>query len=171
MLNPYSDDRPYLKHLKDVSQGWPHLSYLASWMEVTTSPVKWRHLPASNRDMRAERTRVAVIDFPKDGNGKPRRNSINSIDELRDLFEDPGFNHNPDHARLFVLEDLSRDVIEVFGSRYDVDPLFWRGHISDYLWFNTRDPWVELDDLPHVTRSRNFFNFRYIHPRYFRNRE
>lgn len=140
-------------------------------MEVTTSPLKWRHISAKDRDTRAKRTRVALIDFPKDVNGKPERRTINGIEELHRLFAESTFNHNPDHSRLFVVEDLSRDVIEALGSAYDVDPLFWRGHISDYLWFNTRDPWVELEELPHITRSRNYFNFRYAHPRYFKGKE
>lgn len=162
---------PYLKYIKDLSVSWPVLSYLASWMEVTTSPVKWKHLSKTGRERRARRARLEVIKFPKDASGEPERISITSIDELRNLITEPTFDPHPDHSMLFILEDISRDVIEFFGSTYDIDPLFWRGHISDYLWFNTRDPWVELDDLPHISRDRNFYQFRYVHPRYFKSQE
>jgi hypothetical protein len=162
-----STKRPYLAHVKRVARGWHHLGYLADWMEVTTAPPKWKHVPRDNRALRAARTRVAIVDFPTDPSGKPTRTNVDSIQALQDVFNDPSYNHAPEHMRLFVLEDLSRDMIEEFGSRYDVDPAFWRGHISDYLWYNTRDPWVELDDLPHIKRERSFYNFHYMHPRYF----
>ena len=45
---------------------------------------------------------------------------------------------------------------------------FFRGHISDYLWYNTRDPWVELSDLYHISSERNYYNLRYMQSRYFR---
>jgi hypothetical protein len=138
-------------------------------MEVGTSPVKWKFLTQADTELRAKRTRVAVLDFPI--NGKPTRKDIQSSEKLTQLLEAPTFNHDPEHARLFVVEDLSRDVIEALGAKYDVDPLFWRSHISDYLWYNTRDPWVELSDLEHITRERNFSTLRYMRPRFFRSEE
>lgn len=69
------------------------------------------------------------------------------------------------------MEDLSRDVIEAFGSTFDIDPEFFAGHINDYLWFNTADPWAELPSLPHLQTSgvrKGWWNFRYMRPRFFR---
>ena len=40
-------------------------------------------------------------------------------------------------TRLFVVEDLSRDVIEAFGYHFKIDPSFFREHIVDYAWYNT----------------------------------
>src|SRR6266480_2461776 len=168
---PCSNDRPYLRHIKKISRGWPHLKYLADWMEVTTTPKKWKLLTQSSREQRASLTRVAMIDFPHSKTGTPGRTDINSIFQLRDLFNDPNFNHSPDHLRLFVIEDLSREVIEEFGSRYDTDPSFWRYHISDFRWYNSTDPWVELDELPHISRERNFWTIRYVHPRHFKTKK
>lgn len=34
--------------------------------------------------------------------------------------------------RLYLVEDLSRDVIEYFGSRFSLDPNFFEGHIRDH---------------------------------------
>ena len=62
-------------------------------------------------------------------------------------------------------------MIEEFGSRYDTDPSFWRYHLSDFRWYNSPDPWVELDELPHISRERNFWTIRYVHPRHFRTEE
>jgi len=84
----------------------------------------------------------------------PDKNPIRlDFQKSEKLLSDDSFNHNPEHARLFIVEDLSRDVIETFGAQYDIDPLFFRGHISDYLWYNTRDPWTELQDLSHISQE------------------
>lgn len=41
--------------------------------------------------------------------------------------------------RLFVVEDLSREVIEQFGAKFDIDPHVFRAHIFDNIWYNIRD--------------------------------
>lgn len=40
-------------------------------------------------------------------------------------------------TRLFVVEDLSRNVIEALGNHFKIDPSFFREHIVDYAWYNT----------------------------------
>ena len=83
----------------------------------------------------------------------PVRTDFQKSDKLTQLLEDSKFNHNPEHARIFIVEDLSRDVIEAFGAQYDINPLFFRSHILDFLWYNTRDPWAELQDLSHINQE------------------
>ena len=73
--------------------------------------------------------------------------------------------------RLVVAEDLSRDLVELLGSTYDIDPLFFLSHISDYLFHNTRDRWVELPDLDVDARQRSHFNVQYLRARYFKTQE
>ena len=158
-----------MKYLKSISEGWPHIRWLADFMEVGTHPIKWKFITDEDTEARAKRTRVAMLEYSEDK--KPTRKDIHSSEKLTQLLKDPAFNHNPEHARIFVVEDLSRDVIEAFGAQYDIDPLFFRSHIGDYLWFNTRDPWAELNDLDHIREERNFFNIRYMTPRYFRSEE
>lgn len=74
-------------------------------------------------------------------------------------------------TRLLIVEDLSRDVVEMLGSFYDVDPLFFLSHINDYLFHNTRDRWVELPNLDIDARNRSHFNLQYLRPRYFKDDE
>ncbi|KLU91737.1 hypothetical protein MAPG_10686 [Magnaporthiopsis poae ATCC 64411] len=40
-------------------------------------------------------------------------------------------NLEPNSIRLFLIEDISRDTIEYFGSRYGLDPDFFEGHVRD----------------------------------------
>ncbi|KAH8200487.1 hypothetical protein TruAng_005380 [Truncatella angustata] len=145
-------DYPYLQHVKILSQGWPHLRFLAQWMEVTTSPIKWtqfKKMSAPKRDSilreRASRTNVAVMDFNEDGTAKLPAGV----------------------SRLYIVEDLSRDTIEYLGRYLDIDPLFFRDHLNDYWWYNVNDPWVELPDLDVVSKDRDFFRLSYVQPRYF----
>jgi hypothetical protein len=137
-------------------------------MEVGTSPNKWKFLSKEDTESRAKRTRVAVLDFSP--NNLPTRRDIQSsakLSQMLEAYSDPA----PQCARLFVVEDLSRDVIEALGAKFDIDPLFFRNQISDYLWYNTKDPWVELGELEHIASERNFWTLRYMRPRYFRSEE
>ena len=135
-------------------------------MKVTTSPPKSKFLQEEDKEERASRTKVTTLDF-RPGAPVTRVNYSNIGDLSAGLTSKHG--HDNVHVRLFVVEDLSRDVIEELGARFDVDPLFFRGHISDYTWSNTRDPWVELPDLDITARNRSYAHVRYVQTRYFRN--
>lgn len=39
--------------------------------------------------------------------------------------------------RLFVVEDLSREVIEALGEHFDVDPSFFQAHLVDFSSWRT----------------------------------
>lgn len=136
-------------------------------MEVGTSPLKWKALPQGSAlggtDERAARTKVMVLEYQETG-VRPSQQAIETAEGLMQNLNDK---NDPDHARLFVVEDLSRDMIEAFGAKYDIDPSYFKSHISDYLWNNKGDPWAELDELPHVAREREYSNIRYMRARYF----
>lgn len=157
---------PYLKYVKKLSKGWPHIEWLADYMEVGTSPIKWKVLTPAHIKERAERTRVAVFEFAQTGEA-PLRTNIHNSENLRQRLSESDLKEDPVYARLFVVEDMSRDVIEALGAKYDIDPLYFRSQISDYLWYNTGDPWAELSDLPHIASKRNYYNIRYMRARYF----
>ena len=154
-----------MSHLEALSKGWPHISYLADFMKVTTTPPKLQFLQAEDRLERGSRTKVTILNF--EPGASATRVDYSNIQDLSTGLG-PQSNHENVHVRLFVVEDLSRDVIEELGARFDVDPLFFRGHISDYTWNNTRDPWVELPDLDINVRKRSYLHVRYVQTRYFR---
>ncbi|SPJ91523.1 uncharacterized protein FTOL_13538 [Fusarium torulosum] len=70
---------------------------------------------------------------------------------------------------LFVVEDLTRDVIETLGAGLAIDPRFFRAHIADYVWNNIRDPWREYPLLDIVARQQDWFQLRLVRTRYFPN--
>lgn len=68
---------------------------------------------------------------------------------------------------LFVVEDLSREVIERLGNHFDVDPDFFRAHIFDYAWFNIRDPFWDPPSLRMDAVARDWCQIRFCRTRYF----
>ncbi|KAK5704095.1 hypothetical protein LTR97_003108 [Elasticomyces elasticus] len=163
--------RPYLDFIKRVSKHLPHLEYLAHWMEVTCAPPKWKFIQkcSSNREKRAAKCKVCVLDFEDD---KPvNEATFEDVTVLQTALRTPLQAAAQAPIRLIISEDISRDTVELFGSQYDIDPLFFLSHIGDYLFHNTRDRWVELPDLDVVARQRCHFNIQYLRARYFKTDE
>lgn len=106
--------------------------------------------------------------------GSPALNEPSAQDERPVQEETPGHGKAEQgrghkvHLRLFVVEDLSRDVIEFLGTRFDIEPAFFREHIFDYAWCNTRDPWVDPPNLDVVARGQNWLQLRFVRARYFK---
>ncbi|EMC95607.1 hypothetical protein BAUCODRAFT_44556, partial [Baudoinia panamericana UAMH 10762] len=160
--------RPYLEYIKRISKHFPHLEYLAHWMEVTCAPPKWKFIQKceSNRESRARRCHVCVLNYDGDGSLSSKTHE-STVGLGAALMNDPS-DGGKAPVRLIIVEDLSRDVVELLGARYDIDPLFFLSHIGDYLFHNTRDRWVELPDLNVVARQRPYFNVSYLRARYFK---
>jgi len=161
-------NRPYLEYIKRISHSLPHLEYLAHWMEVTAAPPKWTFIKQyePDRDERARRCNVCILDFNR--GQKPKKEIYKDVSDLKAALETHNslnIENTPD--RLLIVEDLSRDVVELLGAEYDIDPLFFLSHIGDYLFHNTRDPWVELPDLDCVSRRQTHFTLQYLRARYF----
>lgn len=70
-------------------------------------------------------------------------------------------------TRLFVVEDLSRHVIEALGYHFKIDPSFFREHIVDYAWYNTSDWYRDPPNLDIVSRGQNWFQLRFVRARNF----
>lgn len=81
------------------------------------------------------RTEVCLLEYPKDGPGVEEKR-CRDTEELKDCLKGLGENESV-KTRLFVVEDLSRNVIEALGSHFKIDPSFFREHIVDYAWYNT----------------------------------
>lgn len=79
---------------------------------------------------RMQRTRVCLLEFPRRAEGHEVRAT-----EFREAMElEKALSHLPDDSdvklRLFVVEDLSRSVIEALGARFEIDPTFFRDHAA-----------------------------------------
>ncbi|KAF5662034.1 metal ion transmembrane transporter [Fusarium circinatum] len=176
--DPYYIGDAYAEYPLDISReweinrAWPSLRYLADFMEVSTSPVRWKFLRENEaeRKDRCHRTNIAILDFDLSGNSTCKR--LTNADDLQAELRREG-NVNPDTSslRLLVVEDLSRGVIEMLGSKFDIDSTLFRSHIDDYSWYNIRDRWMEPPTLRARKKHQNWTQVRFVRPRYFKTGE
>ncbi|EKD20377.1 hypothetical protein MBM_01059 [Drepanopeziza brunnea f. sp. 'multigermtubi' MB_m1] len=200
---------PYLTHVKALSNTWPHLRLLADFMEVGTTPLRWKELtttpPPQGPDLhplecqerikkraeRAARTNVMLLKYMASGNVEQKhcRNVSALHVALNDESTGGGERENeheqrPDgegeirgdgrgrggrcNLQLYVVEDLSRDVIEALGSKFDIEPAFFREHIVDYAWYNVRDRWEDPPSLQSAEEHRRWIQLRYVTARYYK---
>lgn len=140
-------------------------------MEIGTTPMRWESLKGethrAQREERTTRTTVTRIDYQKAGTIlKTSYESSKALgaaleENSGELLEDVLF-------RLFIVEDLSREVIEQLGAKYDIEPHFFREHIFDYAWYNTRDRWAYPPRFNRSVREQRWFQLRFTTARYFR---
>ncbi|KAF2211021.1 hypothetical protein CERZMDRAFT_118013 [Cercospora zeae-maydis SCOH1-5] len=137
-------------------------------MLVGCAPPKWRYIKTEHdsRKERIQRTKVCVIDYSESADTVSRK--YQSTPRLKAFLNTPNPSNAQPDVRLVIVEDLSRDLVDMLGEHYDIDPLFFLSHIGDYLFHNTRDRWCELPDLEVDARERSHFTISYLRPRYFK---
>jgi len=144
-------------------------------MEVSTTPARWKDFQSrkkeDERNTRATKTNVTRLDYLD--SGKTEKTDCKTLAALTEALRETtqAENHDKVQLRLFVVEDLSRDVIEILGARFDVEPAFFREHIVDYAWYNTRDPWVDPPNLDAAATRQRWFQLRFPRARYFKTTE
>lgn len=161
---------PYTRKIKFLAKnGWPQLRYLADFLDCSTVPVKQKALVTEDRKERLTRLHIAVLDITPGSDLNV--NEFHSANELIHFLDSHPWNDTIGNVRLFVVEDLSRTSIELLGSRFNLDPAFFRSHICDYTWYNIRDPWFEMPTLPSRAKKNPYFTLRHLRPQYFRDAE
>lgn len=160
----FRQDMPYLDHIKKLSRNWTPLTQLADFMEAGTTPLQWPEYEPGEHERRSTRTKVTFIEYVRERDPDPK--SIISHTALRDTLEAIAPGNSTPPLRLFIVEDLSQQVIEQLGARFDVDPLFFREQIDDFVWHNMRDPWAVPPSLTCSTRQRSWFRLRNMRLRY-----
>ncbi|KAI0596657.1 hypothetical protein F4775DRAFT_289491 [Biscogniauxia sp. FL1348] len=168
--------KPYQGHVKCLSEEWPHLRLLLDFMEVGTSPMRWKKDPSEeeptiegeSRSKRQEKTKAYIIQY--DATNSPTVGAeICKSKELLERLETSS--DSSVTLRLVVVEDLSRDVIETLGTYLKIEPEFFRAHILDYAWYNVRDFWRNPPNLNVITRHQRWFQLRFARARYFESGE
>lgn len=158
----------YLAHIKSLTPTWKTLRYLSDWMEVGTTPLRWKEIHKTpNHYERVHRTKLTYIEYESATASKPLE--INTSDALKELLNSLSYNSQKERPlRLFIVEDLSQQVIESLGARFDIDPMFFREHIDDYVWHNVRDPWAQPRSLMSNMKHRQWFQMRNMRLRYYK---
>ncbi|KAI1270106.1 hypothetical protein F5Y18DRAFT_3901 [Xylariaceae sp. FL1019] len=177
-------DRPYLAWVKNdlAENGWHHLRLLADFMSIGTVPQRWKEMDPKaddplrqqsnsqktlNREKRFKKTKVSVLDYYE--TKVHRHETVETPKDLRqELDRDPT---DGVQFKLFVVEDLSSDVIEILGQKLKIEPDVFRAHIADFAWYNVLDRWRDPPVLDVVSRSQNWMQMRYVTIRYFEKHE
>jgi hypothetical protein len=134
-------------------------------MTVSTVPLRFKTLTAGEREERLHRVNVTIVEYGTKVSSK----HLSSPEELDEYLSEP---RNEDSSgRLLVLQDLSTCMIEKFGAAFDIELGFFRTHIGDYVWLNTRDPQAEIPYLEFMSKKSNYFHVQYVQPRYFATQE
>jgi hypothetical protein len=152
-------------------------------MQIGTHPERWKDLkqPAERsatieekRKARLEKTKVRRLDyFDTERIESENFDSAENSDAANMLTQDLDLTSIDQKVqfRLYVVEDLSRDVIEALGSKLSIEPSFFRAHIVDYAWYNVRDRWRDPPNLDVIGRRQNWIQLRYVTARYFKTRK
>ncbi|KAK3358818.1 hypothetical protein B0T25DRAFT_514478 [Lasiosphaeria hispida] len=189
------EPKPYLAHVKRLGRAWPHLRSLADFMETGTVPQRWGQQPRKDAKPRPSSSPVAGTKTQSDvesgqigeddaeptSEERARRTNVSRLDySTTDEVESTSYTTpealesgmKPEQGnrvkfRLYVVEDLSRDVIEILGSELKIDPSFFRSHIMDYAWYNVRDPYRDPPSLNLTARHRSWVQLRFVTARYY----
>jgi Mg2+ and Co2+ transporter CorA len=171
-LTLYSGSKkmPYLAHIKSLTPTWKTLRYLADWMEVGTTPLRWNEVKRLKQyKERVNKTIITYVEYQSAATSKPQEVPITSPVALNELLQSLSYERNKEPPlRLFVVEDLSQQVIELLGSRFDIDPMFFRDQVDDYVWHNVRDPWAQPPSLLSNMKHRQWFQMRNVRLRYYK---
>lgn len=135
-------------------------------MAVSTVPLRYKELTPEMRLERLNRVNISVLEYGSEIKLRPTLESVEQLDEfLKELETSP----KEPEGRLLIVQDLSSSMIERLGAAFDIEPGFFRSHIGDYTWLNTRDPQAELPALEVFSSKSSYFNVQYVQPRYFEN--
>lgn len=134
-----------------------------------TTPLRWSEKDREGDLKRAIRTTVTFFEFKSEAEHTHRE--ITGLSDLKDTLSSFTPTSGSTHPmRLFIVEDLSREVIEALGSRFDMDPMCFREQIDDYVWHNVRDPWAQPRNLMAGMKHRQWFQLRNMRLRYHKTR-
>jgi hypothetical protein len=120
--NPFSARaHPYLDLIKRLSEkGHPDLKFLSSELS--------RQLHRQDGGHHAERSRAVVFEYSSQSTTgeRPQQIIFPASKDLDEYLSDPS---RASCNRLYILEDISANYVEAFGSRFSMEPSFWAQHL------------------------------------------
>lgn len=102
--------------------------------------------------------RIACLEFSS-ASPTPSSKSLD-LESLAHLLHNRTKENNSLQGRILIVEDLSKDIIQLLGPILNIDPFFFASHIdapqTDMI---TTRPYMAT--LPSMARSQNFLNLHY----------
>jgi hypothetical protein len=154
---PYSS---YFDYVSKLCPAFPRLQLLADFMS-DEKRIEGFHLPEAI-EKRMKKVDVTVVDF---GAALPRNRRFTDKSELETHLQ----SHQECKVTRFIfVEDLSRDVIELLGLKFLLNPLFFENHVRGIQRFLagqwTGDKTVRLGDSLPTILERNFCTISFCRP-------
>lgn len=133
---------PYQLYVASLCKRYPNLRLLSNFLNSTHKP---------------DACRIRCLDFFESGL-VVEHGELNSRNLSR-------FLQQPEDSRLqghvLIVEDLTKDIIEILGSNLDIDPAFFAYHL-----YQARSEVERLSPLPSLLPSvfekKSFISFKYI---------
>lgn len=154
----------YQEHVEKVSKRKPSLAHLCQFLSCPSSA----HRPC----------RIASLIITKAGTPTVRNEDISGLASILETYTNESSQFNDDEksqhtcrdnastnqahpqGRILIVEDLSKEIIELLGSSLDVDPLFFAGHLHT-PWSDREAQTPHQCTLPSQAQRRNFVNIHY----------
>lgn len=156
-LSPVTDDSlekealqsaSYQTYVKALCSRNPSLQNLDSFLADPYTP--------------ANSCRVAALDF-REGVYRPTVRSEIDVNHLRREFDEDIQLRGSEKllGRILIIEDLTKDVIQMLGTTLGVDPLFFAMHLHVVSRSGMRHQTPDQATLPSRLSSQNFTNMSY----------
>jgi hypothetical protein len=147
----YKSVSPYSEYVKALSHRNPCLLNLYNFL---TYPKARKH-----------GSRAAALDF-RAGFEHPVTRSIADIGTLpaelhNKASTESGKGKYPLQGRILIIEDLTKDVVELLGSTLEIDPLFFAMHLHTNHRTGMRQQTPDEATLPSRLINQNYMNFSY----------
>lgn len=152
------DKEPYLRKIRDLADSYPILYYLNRFVK--------------DRDINGNRlavypVRVTVLEFRSSQVTKHSfHEAANPYEDLRTYLQNSS--HQKGLKRLFLVEDLDANTIELLGWHLGMDGRVFASQIRD-AHFTAGHYIGHAPELPGLQDPERSFTLRYYEPRYFEN--
>lgn len=142
---------------EDRADPYPYASFVAAQTRPTPSLEQLSRFLSHDISMRYS-CRIACLEFSV-ASGTPSHKSL-TLNDLASLLHDESLGSNSLQGRILIVEDLTRDIIELLGSTLNVDPFFFASHIDVFQpSIATSRPYMAT--LPSVASTQDSLTLHY----------
>jgi hypothetical protein len=111
------------------------------------------------------RITVAVIPAPYPSSSAPTIHFKDIIGTAKLADELESSKKSEDTCRLFIVENVCAQTIELLGERFDIDPQFFADHLRNEPWYRIENGAERIPALPSSQKLRDYLQLRYIEAR------
>ncbi|OCL08680.1 hypothetical protein AOQ84DRAFT_376536 [Glonium stellatum] len=156
--------KTYLSYVKTQSAWNPCLSNLDKFLSDpnphrNTSKIATLEFFSGNSRPSPRSIRISQLRSELQDNHRSR-SSLAQTQDSTNCAKDVDHKENDLLGRILIVEDLTKEVVEVLGSYLDIDPLFFAGHIH-HPWIEISSQTPDMASLPSKMRPEKYFNIHY----------